>query len=191
MEEFKKNKVAVLFATTASEDVLIQKMKTFSLNYEDIPFAYTTTKEIIDNLEITNKYGFVVFRDFDDGNKYLVLDELNDFQGFKQFFDSVRYPIVMEFDQAAAERIFGSQRSAMIYFSDEKDSGYETFKEFAKKHVNRIYFSHSSITKELGARLSEFIGITPQDKGTIRVIKFNEGNLDKFKVNGDSVESLE
>lgn len=79
----------------------------------------------------------------------------------------------------------------MIYFSDEQDEGYKTFKEFAQKHVNKIYFSHSSITKDLGARLSEFIGISNEDKGAIRIIKFNEGNLDKYKVNGDSVESLE
>ena len=43
----------------------------------------------------------------------------------------------------------------------------------------------------MGARLAEFIGITPEDKGTIRIIKFNEGNLDKFKVKGDSIEELE
>lgn len=68
------------------------------MNYEDVPFAYTTSQEIKDKLEVTQKVGFVVLRDFDDGNKFLVLEELNDMNGFKSFFEAVRFPIVMKFD---------------------------------------------------------------------------------------------
>lgn len=44
------------------------------MNYEDVPFAYSSTQELKDKLEVTQKIGFVVLRDFDDGNKFLVLD---------------------------------------------------------------------------------------------------------------------
>lgn len=69
-----------------------------ALNYEDIPFAYTYNEEVKKSLDINNLYGFVVFRNFDDGNKFLVVDELKDMTGFKNFLEAVRYPIVMEFD---------------------------------------------------------------------------------------------
>ena len=71
---------------------------TLALNYEDVPFAHTSSEELKKSLEITYKYGFVVFRDFDDGKKFLVLDDSNDMNGFKQFFEAVRFPVVMDFD---------------------------------------------------------------------------------------------
>lgn len=78
----------------------------------------------------------------------------------------------------------------MIYFSDSDDEGLKTFREFATQNTNKILFSHSFITKDLGARLAEFIGITSEDSGSVRIIKFNEGNLDKYKITDVSVEGL-
>lgn len=78
----------------------------------------------------------------------------------------------------------------MIYFSDSDDEGLKTFREFATQNANKILFSHSFITKDLGARLAEFIGITSEDSGSVRIIKFNEGNLDKYKITDVSVEGL-
>lgn len=100
--------MAVLLCLDSTEQDALKKFQTFAMNYEDVPFAYTHSQEIKDKLEISQKFGFVIFRDFDDGNKFLVLEELKDMNGFKSFFEAVRFPIVMKFDQQAAERIFGS-----------------------------------------------------------------------------------
>jgi protein disulfide-isomerase A1 len=79
----------------------------------------------------------------------------------------------------------------MIYFSDSKDSGYETFKEFAAANTDKnLLFSYSTITQDLGARLSEFIGLTAKDTGAVRIINFNGQALDKYAVDGSSVETL-
>lgn len=79
----------------------------------------------------------------------------------------------------------------MIYFSDDEDEGYQTFKKFASENSNKILFSHSFITKDLGARLAEYIGITSADTGSVRILKFAGGNLDKFKVEELSQEGLQ
>lgn len=190
LEEHEKKGLSVLFYVPESETDAIQKFKTFTLNYEDVPFAYTHSEDLKNHLEIQQKFGFVVFRDFDDGKKFLVLEEVTDMNGFRQFFEAVRFPVVMNFDQQAAERIFGSQSSAMIYFSDEADEGLETFRQFAKENSTKLLFSHSFITKDLGARLAEYIGITSSDTGAVRILKFNEGNLDKYKITDTSPEGL-
>jgi hypothetical protein len=70
--------------------------------------AYTHNQEFKEKHDIKQNYAFIVFRDFDDGNKFLVLESLPDTTGLKNFFEAVRFPIIMKFDQAAAERIFGS-----------------------------------------------------------------------------------
>lgn len=79
----------------------------------------------------------------------------------------------------------------MVYFSDDEDSGYETFKKFASNNSNKLLFTHSYITKDLGARLAEYIGITEADKGSVRILKFDGGNLDKFKVSDLTEEGLQ
>lgn len=190
LEEYQKKSLAVLLLLEEGDESSLKKYQTFTMNYEDVPFAYSTNEELKKKLDVTQKVAFVVLRDFDDGNKFLVLDELADMSGFKSFFEAVRFPIVMKFDQQAAERIFGTQASAMIYFSDEQDEGYETFKKFASDNSNKILFSHSEITKDLGARLAEYIGITADQTGAVRILKFSGGNLDKFQVDDTSAEGL-
>ena len=51
----------------------------------------------------------------------------------------------------------------MIYFTDDaSDSGLESFRTFAKDNKGEILYTHSTITAGLGARLSEFLGITSE-----------------------------
>lgn len=182
LDEYLKENLAVLFVVDESEQSLIKRFRTFSLNYEGVPFALSHSDKVREKLDITQKYGFVVIRGFDDGHKYLVLDSVSDMSGLKQFFDAVKYPVLMKFDQKAAERIFGQHLSAIVYFSDDEDEGFKVFKEFASENADKILFSHSFITKDLGARLAEYIGITGDDTGSVRILKFDSGSLLKYKI---------
>lgn len=47
----------------------------FAASYDDVPFAHSHEQAHKDTLEVTNKYGFVVFRNFDEGNKLMTTDE--------------------------------------------------------------------------------------------------------------------
>lgn len=79
----------------------------------------------------------------------------------------------------------------MVYFHDDEDEGYETFKSFASENSNKILYTHSYITKDLGARLAEYIGITAEDAGSVRILKFSGGNLDKYRVEDVTTEGLQ
>lgn len=98
LEKFSAEKLSVLLVLPENEEEALKKFMTLSMNYEDIPFAHTFSEELKKELEISQKFAFVVFRDFDDGKKFLVLDELTDMNGFKNFFEAVRFPTVMDFD---------------------------------------------------------------------------------------------
>jgi hypothetical protein len=57
---------------------------------------------------LTGNLGVVLYRSFDDGHKALDLSSGSiSADAIKQFIDAHRYPIVSEFDQEAANRIFG------------------------------------------------------------------------------------
>lgn len=80
----------------------------FAAAYDDIPFAHSTNADHAKKLEISKKYGFVIFRDFDEGHKFLLDDSHVDVGKMREFLEEHRFPFVSEFDQDAANRIFGS-----------------------------------------------------------------------------------
>ncbi len=70
----------------------------FAAAYDDVSFAHSHDEAHAKSVEVTSKYGFVVFRTFDDGHKFLVDEAPLTADKMKSFFESHRYPIVSEFD---------------------------------------------------------------------------------------------
>ena len=78
-----------------------------------------------------------------------------------------------------------------MYFSDDaNDSGLADFRTFAKDNRGDVLYTHSTITTGLGARLAEFLGVTADMAPCVRIIKFNQGQLEKYQVGGTSQEDL-
>lgn len=183
LEEHAGKNLSVLYFSPEGETEGLSAFTTFAANYDDVPFAYTTNEDFKRKYEIEKKHGLVVFRNFDDGKKVLVADAPFPAADLKKFFESHRFPLVMDFDQKAAERIFGSEAPAIIFFSDDaNDSNLEAFKDVATERRADILFAKSTVTGGLGARLCEFLGVTKDDTPTVRIIRFKGGALDKFKV---------
>ena len=191
LEDHASKEVSVLFLYPEDDSEGLKNFMAVAAGYDDVPFAHSSNKDFKAKYEIDQKYAFVVFRAFDDGKKFLVSDEVPTTQNMKSFFEGVRFPLVMDFDQKAAERIFGSESPAIFFFSDEtEDSNMNSFRDAAKEKQGDIFFSKSTISSGLGARLSEFLGVTKADAPTIRIIRFNNGSLDKFKVSDMSKEGI-
>ena len=94
------------------------------------------------------------------------------------------YPLIQYFDRAAAERIFANELSAIFFFTDneEETEAYKAFKSVAKEKNEKIVFSKSSLTKDLGEKLTEYIGIKDTKSETIRIIKFADNDIKKFEM---------
>lgn len=191
LEEHAEKNLSVLFLFPENDTNALNNFMAVAAGYDDVPFAYSTSQDFKTKYEVDQKYAFIVFRNFDDGRKFLVSEEMPATQNMKTFFEAVRFPMVMEFDQKAAERIFGSESPAMIFFTeDNNDSHYDAFKQVASERRADILFTKSSITGGLGARLSEFLGVDKTMSPTVRIIKFKNGSLDKFKVTDFTKEGL-
>lgn len=184
--------LSVLLLTQEGDENTLKAYMALAANYDDVPFAHATNADLFTKLEVTTKHAIVVFRNFDDGKKMMVNDEGLETANMKKFFEGIRFPTVMDFDQKAAERIFGSQSPAMIYFTDDNaDANLDTFKTLAKARQADIFFARSTVTGGLGARLSEFLGVDKTNSPCVRLIKFEGGNLEKFVVTDLTAEGMD
>ncbi|MCP4990241.1 MAG: protein disulfide-isomerase [Colwellia sp.] len=186
-------KLALLFFAPEDDQAALKAFQAMAANYDDVPAAHSFSDDFRAKYELNQAYALVVFRDFDDGNKFLMNAESLTTDSMKEFFEGLRYPLVMDFDQKSAERIFGSQAPAMFLFSEEKESEQQTlFRAFAKERKGDILFALSTIRNGLGQRLSEFLGVTADMNNAVRIVKFDKGNLMKYQFVGDiNAENLE
>lgn len=52
LEQFEKWNLAVLLIVDESDKDILKKYHTFTLNYEDVPFAFTHSSDVRDKLEV-------------------------------------------------------------------------------------------------------------------------------------------
>lgn len=193
-EDYNKHssqRLSVLLSLPEDDAETLKAFQGFAAGYDDVSFAHTHSADHAAKLEMSQKYGMVVFRTFDEGHKFLLDDEPLTVEKMKSFFEEHRYPYVTDFDQEAANRIFGQQKTAFILMTDSTDSdAVKTFREFAKNNQSEHLYSLSTVTTGFGARLAEYVGVKAEHDPTLRVVSFTGGNLNKFIVNDLTTEGL-
>lgn len=190
VSELETSKLSVVLVTNGPAPEQLAVFNTFSTNYE-IGFYFTTFAEALALTGSTGRYNFVVYRNFDDGRKVLSSENPITAEEMKTFLDSVKYPTVMEFDQEAAEKIFGGEETCVFLFTNDKTNDAVTlFNQVASERKGQIIFSRSTIKGDLGERLSEYLGITEDENNTIRLIRFEGGNVVKYRLHDWTKEDL-
>lgn len=186
-------RLAVVYLLPEGDEAALADFQKLANSYDNVHFHYTHDNALRDRYDAHEQFTFMVVRSFDEGRKYLVDKAAIPFEEMRGFFEGLRHPQVMEFGQEAAERIFGSENSAIFFFTDKpaQNKGLEAFRAAAKSRAGKIIFSLSSITTDLGAKLAEFIGVTSADESQVRVIKFSNGTVKKFKCQAETAEAVE
>lgn len=189
-DKLMNDKLTIVYLLPKNAEAL-SIFETVAAGYEGIPFYFTHDESLKGKLKKTGTYTLAILKNFDEGHTTLSQSMMLPAEDIKDFIELHRYPHVMEFDQQAAERIFGGEHPAIIHFSEDFESKHAVdFKNAGKKFGRDILFSISKIKSDLGARLAEFIGITSKDEGANRIIKFSQGNLLKYKCTEDIEKCL-
>lgn len=182
--------LSVLFLAPEADAEAMKVLASVAMQYDDISFFYTHDKQFWDKFEVKNTYGFLIFRSFDEGPKFLVNDKLPAVEEMKSFLESMRHPLVSPFTQETAERIFGGEKSAIFLFSDKAESALTKIFHDAATAVNDLIFATSTIASGMGAKLAEFLGVATEHQDEIRMIKFDGENVKKFKCSDASAEGI-
>lgn len=185
------NHLAVLLLYPEIDDEGLKSYMKVAGEYSDVPFAHSSNQEFKEKYGVDQTYAFIVFRSFDDGKKLLVTEEMPSVDTMKYFLELVRSPLVLDFDQKTAEKIFGNESSAIFFFTDDdNDVRYEDFREVASSRNSEIIFSKSVLTGGVASKLAEFLSVTKSEAPAVRIIGYTKSVMNKYRVDDISVEGL-
>ncbi len=117
------------------------------------------------------KFAFTTIRDFDGGDKYLIADSMFELGNMKRFFESLRFPSMMEFDGQAAQRIFTNRLSTLVLFTDEESNTVISRVRDISMGFDKLVFTKSTLTKGYGSKMAEHLGATEENQ--IIIFEFN------------------
>ena len=191
LEEVSKSKLAVVLYGEHISTATMNAFTALAGSFDKVSFHFTKLSKAKTLAKAKSATNLIIFRSFDDGMKVFGTDGEMTNAEMRKHFDEHRFAAVIDFDDEAAQTIFGGQKTAIFYFSDTTDS--ETEKLFysvaASKKFN-IIFSRSTITSGLGQRLAEYIGVTSKNENEVRLVKFQGQELEKYRLEKVTVESL-
>merc|ERR1711992_287709 len=126
----------------------------------------------------------VLFKKFDEGRNDLT-EGLTDVDGVTKFVASNSLPLVVEFNQETAQKIFsGEIKSHLLLFVSAAAEDYsvkvDIAKGIAKDYKGEMLFVTINTDEEDHKRIMEFFGLEESELPSMRIIKLEE-DMSKFK----------
>ncbi|KAI4493164.1 hypothetical protein M0802_009581 [Mischocyttarus mexicanus] len=159
---------------------------------DDYSFGITETEEVLEEYEAKDDdYSIVLFKKFDDG-KAKFDGELTS-ENVQNFINVHSLPIIVDFNQDTAQKIFGGSIKSHLLAFLSKDAGHfekyvDIIKEPAKKFLGQVLFVTINSDEADHERILEFFGIKKGDSPAIRLIKLDE-DMEKYKPEDSEITS--
>lgn len=127
----------------------------------------------------------VLFKKFDEGRNVLPANAELTVEAIKKHVAENSLPLVIEFTQETAQKVFGGEiKNHLLLFVDKSSADFEKvhadFAAAAKNHKGAVLFIFINIAEEDNDRILEFFGLTKPDCPTVRLINLGE-DMTKFK----------
>lgn len=149
---------------------------------DDVPFAVTSNDDVFKAKEVEGDK-VVLFKKFDEGRNDLSEDLTAD--NIKSFVAANQLPLVIEFTQESAQKIFGGEiKNHLLLFisktSDDFQKILDDFKAAAGDFKGKVLHIYIDIDSDDNQRILEFFGLKTEDCPSIRFINLGE-DMSKFK----------
>ncbi|KAI3379819.1 hypothetical protein SNEBB_005420 [Seison nebaliae] len=144
--------------------------------FEDVVFGKTNDKDVIESLNV-EKDTVIVFRKMDEGREVLT-DDLS-LESITLHVQGNRLPLVVEFNEETAQKIFGGPiKDHLLFFLSKKSSDYseqmDSLKTVAKKYKGKVFFVIIDTDNVENERVLEFFGLKATDAPTLRLVNVGE-----------------
>ncbi|KAM4662191.1 LOW QUALITY PROTEIN: protein disulfide-isomerase [Discoglossus pictus] len=184
------SEVAVIAFIKDSESDLAKAFLEAAEAVDDIPFGITSSDAAFTKYEVT-KDSVVLFKKFDEGR--------NNFEGevtkeeILNFIKSNQLPLVIEFTEQTAPKIFGGEiKTHILFFLPKSASDYEdkldNFKKAATNFKGKILFIFIDSDHTDNQRILEFFGLKKEECPAVRLITLEE-EMTKYKPESDDLSA--
>ncbi|MEE6520431.1 hypothetical protein FKM82_018296, partial [Ascaphus truei] len=157
---------------------------------DDVPFAITSSDVVFTKYKL-DKDGIVLFKKFDEGQ--------NRFEGeitkenILNFIKSNQLPLVIEFTEQTAPKIFGGEiKTHILFFLPKSVPDYQDklddFKKAAASFKGKILFIFIDSDHSDNQRILEFFGLKKEECPAIRLITLEE-EMTKYKPDSDDLSA--
>ncbi|WAQ95757.1 PDIA1-like protein [Mya arenaria] len=156
---------------------------------DDLPFAIASEDALFKEFQMEVD-GVMLYKKFDEGK--------NRFEGeltaenLKTFISGNQLPLVIEFTQDSAQKIFGGDvKTHILLFTDNVDADSENmlaYKETAAGFRGKVLFIYININDEDNGRILEFFGLKKEECPAVRLIRLEE-DMTKFKPESDDLSA--
>lgn len=165
-----------------SESKLAKEYLDTAFTIDDYPFGITSDENVYKEFKV-EKDTIILFKKFDEGK--------NEFEGeitkdnIKKFIKSNSLPLVIEFSQENAQKIFGGDIKLhnLLFVSKKSEDFDEILKKYrnvAKDFKNKVLFVLINADEDDHEKIIEFFGIKKAEQPSMRLIKL-EGGMLKYK----------
>jgi len=157
---------------------------------DDLPFGITSTSAVFEEYKVDQDDAVVLFKKFDEGRNDLTEDLTS--ENIAAFVVANQLPLVIEFTQEAAQKIFGGElkQHCLLFVSktsDEFSGIIDNYKAVASDFKGKVLFIYIDIGVEDNQRILEFFGLSSDDAPAIRYINLGE-EMTKYKPDTNSLE---
>ncbi|CAH2291797.1 disulfide-isomerase [Pelobates cultripes] len=184
------NEVAVIGFFKDTESDLAKVFVQAAESVDDIPFGISSSDDAFSKYEIT-KDTIVLFKKFDEGR--------NNFEGevkkeeVLSFIKSNQLPLVIEFTEQTAPKIFGGEiKTHNLFFLPKSSPDYQekldNFKKAASNFKGKILFIFIDSDHTDNQRILEFFGLKKEECPAVRLITLEE-EMTKYKPESDDLSA--
>ncbi|XP_043244650.1 protein disulfide-isomerase-like isoform X1 [Amphibalanus amphitrite] len=154
----------------------------FAGGVDDYPFVISSADDVISKYEAAD--GKVVMIKTFDEKRHELEGDIND-ENLKAFIAKYSLPLVVEFNQETAQKIFGGEIKAhLLMFLSKKSEDFakhtEAASAVAKEQRGKILVVSIDTDEEDHARIMEFFGMKAEEVPALRIIKMEE-DMTKYK----------
>ncbi|EZA48186.1 hypothetical protein DMN91_010287 [Ooceraea biroi] len=157
---------------------------------DDHMFAITSSDEVFNEYGIEGDGKIVVFKKFDEDKvvypeEFTGKDDPLEAKNLQKFIATHSLPLVVEFNQDTAQKIFSGEIKSHLLVFLSKAAGHLTkyvdvLKEPAKKYRGQVLFVTIDCDETDHERILEFFGLKKDDVPSMRIIKLEE-DMAKYK----------
>jgi protein disulfide-isomerase A1 len=180
------NDVAVIAAITEGSDAA-DTFKAVALAIDDVPFAAVNDKALL--ADATGDSSIVLFKKFDEG-KVVFDGDAADEQAVSAFVKQNMLPLIVEFTQQSASKIFGGDIKVhcLLFVADAETTLLNDYREIARSLRGQMLFIWMDVNKEDSKRVLEFFNINEAQVPDVRIVKLGR-KMEKFSPPSSPVDA--